>query len=520
MHQRGLLLSLASWTFQCLPDHSEDFRGLVNALVASEMTGSAYAPGKLWLGLPPPAEAKGADQAHQQVSQRLTAGYVPLPYHTRTGEETFAWYRGPLVPVMTAPVVKSGPFLTADAAAIFQKSWGVFDMSLATAWNAGRTTALADKAFGQKLFDFRRRAHQVTDQLLHRLQSKYFLSQDQIASLAHDTTVQDEFLSVLDADLLKAIGATPSANPTPAQPRSATTIDPKAAVQEFLADPAVQAKIVALVQDDLDAVAQWLARLLLLYPVPFNLLVADERMLPVESLRFFYVDNNWTGALLDGALSIGLESSRQTFFHSITHGLLQGAALDAAKIYRQSLTGAAPPAAEENIGAISGLLLRSALVSGWPNLAVRPYLKSGGLLKILRMDHLSPSVLLCLFWGVPDWVEISEPQEGFRFGVDDDGDVTLRNIVAPGKDGDPELGQQIGQPFKVYDPSGAQRLFMRPSDGRVLNLSPAATDGLVRSVAAALGTASNSQVSSLGPATFALQMVKAPEAVKFTSQSA
>lgn len=511
------LLSLASWSFQCLPDHAEDFRGLVKALVTSEMEGAAYDPGKLWLRLQPPAAS--SDPAHQQARERLTAGFVPLPYHTRTGEETFAWYRGPLAPVMPAPIAKSGPFLTADQAVVFHKEWGVFDLSLATAWNAGRTAALADKAFGQKLFDFRRRAHQVTDQLLHRLQSKYFFSQDQIASLEHDTAVHDEFLSVLDTDLLAAIGGTPTADPTPVQPRTASTTDPKAAVQEFLADPAVQAKIVALVKDDLDAIAQWLARLLLLYPVPFNLLVCDERMLPAESLRFFYLDNNWTSALLDGALAIGLDSSRQTFFHGVTHGLLQDAAQDAARIYRQSLFGTTPPAAEENIGVISGMLLRSSLVSGWPNLAVRPCLKSGGMLKTLRMDHLSPSVLLCLFWGVPDWVEISEPQEGFRFGVDDDGDVTLRNIVAPARAGDPPVGHQIGDPLKVFDPSGAQLLFVRAADNRVLNLSPNANDGLVQSIAAALHTASNGEVGELGPATFALQMVKAPEAVKFTSQS-
>jgi hypothetical protein len=513
------LISLASWTFQCLPDHAEDFRGLLKAIVGSEMSGTDYVPDNLWLRLPVPALANGAGEDRVQVVQRLSNGFVPLAYHTRSGETTFAWYRGPLAPALTAPVVKKCPFLTADAAIAYQKSWGVFDMSLATAWNAGRSAALSDKAFGQSLFDFRRRAHDITDQLLHRLQSKYF-SQDQIDGLSHDTTVQDEFLSVLHADLLKAIGAAPPKDPTPVQAAATTAADPKAAVAEFLADPALQKKIVALVKDDLDRVAQWLAKLLLLYPLPFNLLVPDARMLPVESLRFFYVDNNWTGALLDGALSIGLESSRQTFFHTATHGLLQSAARDAAAVYRQSVIGSKPPPAEENLGEISGFLLRSGLVSGWPNLAVRPYLKSGGMLKILRMDHLSPNVLLCMFWGVPDYVEISEPQEGFRFGVDEDGDATLRNVIAPAKDGDAPIGKQIGNPFPVYDPKGVKPLLVRTPQSRVLNLAPAAPAGLIKSITAALSAASSpAKVDTLGPATFALQMVKSPEAIKFTSRS-
>ena len=49
----------------------------------------------------------------------------------------------------------------------------------------------------------------------------------------------------------------------------------------------------------------WLTRLGLLEGVPFNYLVPDEAMLPPESLRFFYLDPNWTSALLDGAMSIG-----------------------------------------------------------------------------------------------------------------------------------------------------------------------------------------------------------------------
>src|SRR5262249_22483275 len=151
--------------------------------------------------------------------------------------------------------------------------------------------------------------------------------------------------------------------------------------------------------------------------------------------------------------SIALESSRQTFFHKVTQGLVQKAAQAAVLVYRQSLMGMAPPAAQENVGLISGLLLRSALVTGWPNLAVRPYLSSGSMLKILRMDHLSPSVLLCLCWGVPDCIEISEPQEGFRFGINDNGKATLRDIAAPGKTGDPAIGHQIGNPLPVYDPS-------------------------------------------------------------------
>jgi hypothetical protein len=52
-------------------------------------------------------------------------------------------------------------------------------------------------------------------------------------------------------------------------------------------------------------VAAWFDSLRLLQGVPFNYLVPDERMLPKESIRFFWVDHLWLDCLLDGAFSIG-----------------------------------------------------------------------------------------------------------------------------------------------------------------------------------------------------------------------
>jgi len=54
---------------------------------------------------------------------------------------------------------------------------------------------------------------------------------------------------------------------------------------------------------------QRLARLRLLESVPFAYLVPDSLLLPPESIRFFYVDRNWTDALVEGALSVGTVNS-------------------------------------------------------------------------------------------------------------------------------------------------------------------------------------------------------------------
>jgi hypothetical protein len=514
--QQVALLSLASWTFQCLPDIAADFKGLMVNMLYQDDGKTQQSPSYFWLRVPAP----NVSQAPPEFTKRLNDGFFPLAYHTRTGEETFAWYRGPLTPLFTATLEKSDAFFTADSAIIYQPAFGVFDFSLAGAWNIGRAAALSDKSFGKNLLDFRSGAHTLTDQLLQRLQSDAF-TQSQIDSLDQDTTVQDEFLKVLETQLLTDIGAPPVENPdvTPAPPNAVDT-DPQTAVENFMNDPAVQQKVLGLVQDDLDPVSQWLAKLLLLYPVPFSYLVPDERMLPSESIRFFYLDNNWLNAMLDGAASIGMESSRETFFYEMTRGLIQKSAYEAAQVLRTAMPGAEPPPAESDQYLMSGLLLRSAVVSGWPNLAVRPYLNNQQLLKILRMDHLSPNVLLCIFWGVPDYVEISEPQEGFAFGVDDDGNIPLRWPVTPPASTKLKIGDQFtGDPqFSIRDLDDQNKLFMRTPTSRVLDLNPDASTGLVLSLKSALEKQTTTTLSSFGPADLALQMVKAPEAVKLISQ--
>jgi hypothetical protein len=507
-HTSVALVSLASWTFNTMPDQLQDFRGLMEQLVGQEYDGTSYTPANLWLRLPAPAINTGT-AAGAEASRRIADGFVPMQYQFRTGEQTFAWYRGPCTPVLTSPLNASIAFPTSDAALIYQSAFGIFDASLATAWQTGRALALSDRAFGQALFDFRQRGHQLTDSLLQRLQSDAF-SASQISELSTNSMVQDEFLQFLSTDLLQDIGSTAAAEPVTgpllAAPPAAPDPDPMTAVKNFLADPLTQALIADETATDLEPVAIWLANLLLLYPVPFNLLVPDSRMLAAETLRFFYLDNNWLRALVDGATSIGMQSSRDSFYTEIMGDLVYESATTAAQAMRAQRIGVEPPAAEAQQNLISGFLLRSAVVSGWPNLAVRGGMNDGSFLKTLRMDRLAGDLLICLFWGVPDFVEFGEPQEGFRFGVDDD-ELPMRQPVAGGK---VPLGSQLASPLQVLPDC------LRAGGNNVLNIGSAT--GIVQKIQTALTTAGIG-VANFGPADFALQMVKSPEAIRFTSQA-
>ncbi len=170
----------------------------------------------------------------------------------------------------------------------------------------------------------------------------------------------------------------------------------------------------------------FLAHLRLLVGVPFHYLVADPRLLPEGSIRFFYLDRSWTDRLVDGALAVGAIGTRE-LAHTQTHaaGVQQNADdsetlvrdLQRKRItdYVQVKRDAQRPRAEA--GTITGLLLRSALVSGWPHLELRA-LRADQQLTTLRLERLSPGVLIALFDGVPDRVELEEPHHGVQFGID------------------------------------------------------------------------------------------------------
>jgi hypothetical protein len=148
-----------------------------------------------------------------------------------------------------------------------------------------------------------------------------------------------------------------------------------------------------------ETVTKWFADLARLHGVPFSYLVPDERLLPPESIRFFWVDWRWVECLLDGAFSVGRAMP-------IDHERDQKHAASTAKTLVQT--------PHESV---TGLLLRSAVVAGWPGLLVDGYNHETNETKSpLRMERLSKNVLLCLFSGEVTAVDIHQKPETLHFG--------------------------------------------------------------------------------------------------------
>ena len=126
---------------------------------------------------------------------------------------------------------------------------------------------------------------------------------------------------------------------------------------------------------------RFLARLRLLHGVPFSYLVPDADLLPPESMRFFYIDRAWTDALVQGALSVGTISSVDRTQLEAVYPHIRAEVDEAERTVRMPQREARLQAGS---GTVTGFLMRSRAVSGWPNLHVRAYTRD-----VLPDDALS-----------------------------------------------------------------------------------------------------------------------------------
>jgi hypothetical protein len=451
--QRVRLVSFAGWAFTCSEDARESFSDVMRGLTAANKS-TTFALARQVTPDDPP-------EVHRAAAA-LARGYVPLRYATRPGPQTYAWYRGPFSPVPVANFVRQAqspggdrdagwtPFGTASAATIYDHDNGVFDISYATAWETGRLLALSDAAFSQELLDWQRKGHALIDMILERKAQIAALAgldltqpqtEEQLLDLIEPYAVTGDFMARLVTELGQQLA------PQPAMPGGATapTLPPVAPYPALPAQPANPQTLAELLQEtpvqnairaaggeELDDLTDWLARLQLLVGVPFDALVAHPALLPTESVRFFEVDSNWTDALVEGALSIGVESSRDRIYQDLMKDLIWDGTQTALQTLRSRLladAGTQPPdLAPLTAPRLSGMLLRSAVVSGWPGLEVHAYsaTKPDGLhpdttkpIHALRIDRLAGDVLLCLWPTVPTIVTVDEPHEGVAFGVED-----------------------------------------------------------------------------------------------------
>jgi hypothetical protein len=568
------LVCLHSWSFTSSTRGGPPFSTLVQGVAAPGVTKKENLLLRLPLPLP---EGTDGDEDVEHGRRRIAEGFVPLSYRLDSGEQTYAWYRGPCTPIAAHPLpdrpaqraMSAAPASATDLLTYHEK-YGVFDAGYAAAWTLGRHLALADEKFATALARHLRAATVMVGRAAARYTgggSTAYSGDDpaeELAVLLGDDQQLDDFHHMAGDGLADWIGAALAAPPPgsrhagtdagPAAPgtEAADALGPQ--IREYLSRP----EHIAAVRRHLpastgvhDVLTAWLDRLRLLGPVPFDHLVPDERMLPPESLRFFRIDADWTNALIDGAFSTGIgctfdqgliEVLRPTFDSPtvetlITRAMNLGAPLidDAVTaVLRAQATG--QPVADmvgvladalakanhrlpEEVKAQllkdfdpgrhrhrSGLLLRSALVSGWPEMIIAPSAQ-GTPVATVRRQPLSDDILICLFEGVPTTLELAEPFQGLHLGVGDDGRLRLRS-TGPKNPGKPlnKLLPEEGK--KLLDAYGRPAVHPAPGQG-VIDLAKLRT-----ALAAALSDGGTTvEVGASGMAT---QMLRSPMKLSLT----
>jgi hypothetical protein len=622
------MVSLSSWAYTSQQDPAENFRTLMLNLISD--SSEAGTDLLLRLPLPNPSVPSPDPATTQAVLARLQQGYAPLSYVMLGGDQTFAWYRGPLSPVpvqrflaATGPGQAENPavpFTTGDAM-IFDPATGLFDQSYAAAFQTGRSLALASKPFATSLLNWRLNAHGVVDLILEYMTSPVYagkMLQDgfidadgnltatgvtdlaplldaNIVTGAFKDFFATEFYQTLAAKVGQEGGFTTADNTLiveeAAQPPAAGPADLLALMQQPLvvsllqhlagldnlgtlalplapgastltlaaggagealaagveiilyspdgtqsawvtvaADAAAGATSVSIqpyagtvtfaagstlqIQDsdeDAQQVVEWLAATALLYNVPFNNLVAHPSLLPSESIRFFYLDQNWTDALLDGALSVGLQTSRDSLFQQLMRDkLYEGVQAVMAEV-RDALLGVAAQGHAPVAVAPAGFIVRSQGITGWRGLEIRAWSAADSVnpMKPLRLDALAGDVLLCIYPDLPVKITFTEPSEGLVFGMEDEG-VGIRYIPGVTNFTAANIGTVIpNEEDPVWITPAQIATANRSSTNTAMNI--AGPNSLVQLIQSTLPGQ-----PALTPASFAVEMIRVPEQMLFT----
>ncbi len=161
-------------------------------------------------------------------------------------------------------------------------------------------------------------------------------------------------------------------------------------------------------------------RLQLLYDVPVSYLIPDPSFLPPESIRFFYVDGNYIKAMLNGVASIG----RITRTDRMADRLILETALNSSEEgsgqirvqkvhtnhHERMVRGIAG-----GTGVRTGFLLRSSMVHSRKGISICGF-EGQEALTMLRLETLTPDIMIGIFEGELTRLVIAEPSCALRFG--------------------------------------------------------------------------------------------------------
>lgn len=250
-----------------------------------------------------------------------------------------------------------------------------------------------------------------------------------------------------------------------------------------------------------ETMIDWLAELVLLHHIPFNNLIADEKLLPNESLRLFYLDKNWTNAALDGALSIGIHSERDILLQNAMNDIIRQETTKKLANLNNDLNKNETQSIQ--LGTISGLIIRSSIVSNYSGLEISAFENTEKSIAVntLRMKRLAPNILFVIFDTVPTIIEIKAPSESRVLAIINN-EIPLRQID---NNTNADVNHQVGQLTKEV--LKLEKKHFRNTEKRVLNIT-----ALQQSIAKQLGK------NDLSSSEFGIQLMQSPKVFQLVNE--
>lgn len=413
------LISLYNWQFSTAKENTDTFKQAVQQLVKNEAGELLKAEDLL---LRSPIGPKSSDRSKQ--------GFITKSYTNINGSVAEVEYRSPFVPLrvpLKSEIFNKKSLKTATNYLQFDRKKGVLLAEYAVAFDLGKLLALSNEAFRKASAGFRkkfRHALRREQEIANTIYSHHGqLAATQVPDISNDwksfafehyfnleptkainessseqTGTEEDRKPLNIADILQSYGYSEEGNGT-------SPLNEKA--QQFLSSAS----------DEVDTISHHFAKLELFNFIPFNYLVPSATFLPVDSIRFFYINENWMRSLYNGATKVGVQHSLDEQINALFSQALRNKGRQVALNDRRKKLGFSelktPLEGDQSI-VKAGLLIRSSFIASFPGISIIP--DEG--VNILRMEKIAEDLLICLFDKIPTKLAIQEADHGLQFGND------------------------------------------------------------------------------------------------------
>ena len=400
------LASLASWSYICLPPETPNIRDQFVHL------GQTLAPLRPFITKETWHKLGYSGLLGARLGQRIEQGYAASRYRVQSGETTTCFVRGPFIPVKkeSRKILPETSMLGSDLS-FLDRAMGIMDISYSSAWQLGRTMAIADQAFTTSLYRVRTQILQrATDASHEQYATTYTWYKNRETLLAALKRSVETLAQLPEGRSLMQVGSIRRRwMRDPVEPFNLSYQGP---IVDALIDTCLEkaAKEVASTPDpenpsepsdkpynefnapfsaDWVVVLRWVLDRLFLDDVPAHYLIPDAAQLPEESLRFFAIDDQWMDCFVDGALSLGNHVDR-------TKDKVRDAIKSAIDWYLECplpFSDHPPPIPKY------GCYIRSGIVAKFPDLIVnvQPRPAGDGPPVLLRHEVVDKGTMICLF---------------------------------------------------------------------------------------------------------------------------